>query len=263
MLNRSDIMRMAGDKKINPTVISKDYALGWLLFGICESSIGNKLIFKGGTSLSKIYFPGNWRLSEDLDFTIFEEIDSKSVEKVLETEVPSIIKDKIGMEVRLKKRPHHNEGYLQSKFQYDGPLGKDTVKLEITKENKSYDFETCKIPQNYDYPEFAVQVYSLNEILAEKMRSMVQRRKIRDYYDVWRLLKTLSFDKEAIKKIFLEKMKIEGTPFTSIDQFFPDGIIDILRPFLETGLTRLSSDNLPTLETMLEELRDLLTIVLS
>lgn len=262
MLSRDNIMRMAGDKKIDPMVITKDYALGWLLYAISKSSIGKKLIFKGGTSLSKIYFSEKWRLSEDLDFTIFEEIKPEDIEKVLETEVPKIIKDEIGMEVKLKKRPYSNEGWLQSKFQYNGPLGKDTVKLEITKENKSYDFERLEVPQTYDYPEFDVDVYTLDEILAEKMRTIIQRGKIRDYYDVWRLLKTQSFDKEKIKKIFLEKMKIEGTPFTGIDQFFPEGIVATLTPFLEFGLTRLSREPLPPLETIMEELRASLTELL-
>lgn len=258
MLSKNDIMKMAGEKKINPMILAKDYALGWLLYGISQSSIGKKLIFKGGTSLSKIHFSEKWRISEDLDFTIFEEIDPESVEKVLETEVPRIIKDKIGMSVRLKKRPYSNEGWLQSKFQYDGPLGKDTVKLEITKENKPYDFGKLSVPKTYDYPEFDVDVYTLDEILAEKMRAIIQRRKIRDYYDVWRLLKTQSFDRDKIKKIFLEKMKIEGTPYTGIDQFFPEGIIDILKPHLETGLTRLSREPMPSLDNMIKELRKLL-----
>lgn len=258
MLSRANIMRMAGEKKIDPAVLARDYALGWLLYGISQSSMGKKLFFKGGTSLSKIFFSERWRLSEDLDFTIFDEIDPDSVEKVLEKEVPEIIKNKIGMEVRLKKRPHSNEGFLTSKFQYDGPLGKDTVKLEITKENKPYDSETRKVPQTYDYPKFDVHVYTLDEILAEKMRSIIQRKKIRDYYDVWRLLKTQKFDKEAIKKIFLEKMKIEGTPYAGIDQFFPDGIAKTLEPYLEIGLTRLSREPLPPLQKILDELRGLL-----
>ncbi|MCX7681132.1 MAG: nucleotidyl transferase AbiEii/AbiGii toxin family protein [Anaerolineae bacterium] len=36
--------------------------------------------------------------------------------------------------------------------------------------------------------------YALEEILAEKMRSILQRGKARDYYDVWRLLKEKAGD---------------------------------------------------------------------
>jgi len=257
MLSKDDIMKIAGEKKINPSAVSKDYALGWLLFGISKSSIGNKLIFKGGTALSKVYFPEGWRLSEDLDFTLIDDIDPKALEKVLNEEVPKIVKDAIGMVVRLKDRPHSNEGYLMSRFQYDGPLGKDTVKIEITREVTG-EAHTKKMPKVFDYPEFDVRVYLLDEILAEKTRAIIQRTKIRDYYDVWRLLKTKKFDREKVKALFLEKCKSKDVAFTSVDQFFPDGIVKTLEPYLETGLTRLSRELMPSLDDMISELRRLL-----
>lgn len=258
MMRKDDIMRMAGEKKLNPSAVSKDYALGWLLFGISKSSIGDKLIFKGGTALSKIHFPEGWRLSEDLDFTLIDDIDPKILGKALNDEIPKIIKDAIGMEVRLRDRPHGNEGYHQSKFQYVGPLGKDTIKVEITREEAIGEADIKKMPKVFDYPAFDVRVYSLDEILAEKMRAILQRGKIRDYYDVWRLIKTKKFDKEKIKALFLEKCKSKDVAFTGVEQFFPDGIVKTLEPHLETGLTRLSREQMPSLDDIISELRKLL-----
>lgn len=258
MLSKDHIMRLAGEKNINPSAISKDYALGWLLFGISKSSIGDKLIFKGGTALSKIHFPEGWRLSEDLDFTLVSDMEMDVLEKALREEVPKIIKDAIGMDVRLKDRPHHNEGYYQSKFQYVGPLGKDTIKIEITKEEVIGKSETKKMPKIFDYQTFDIRVYSLDEILAEKMRSIIQRTKIRDYYDVWRLLKIKTFDREKVKALFLEKCKSKDITFTGVDQFFPHDIVKTLEPYLDTGLTRLSREPMPSLEDMTSEIRKLL-----
>ncbi|HEX9845850.1 MAG TPA: nucleotidyl transferase AbiEii/AbiGii toxin family protein [Candidatus Nitrosotenuis sp.] len=256
MMNKDDIMRMAGEKKLNPSAISKDYALGWLLFGVSKSSIGSNLIFKGGTALSKVHFPEGWRLSEDLDFTLVDDINVNVLEKVLREDVPKIIKEAIGMDVRLKDRPHINEGYYQSRFQYVGPLGKDTVKIEITREATIGKPETKKMPKVFDYQAFDVKVYSLEETLAEKMRSIIQRTKIRDYYDVWRLLKTKRFDREKVRALFLEKCKSKDVAFTSVDQFFPDGIVKTLEPYLETGLTRLSREPLLPLQDIIGELRE-------
>lgn len=258
MMHKDNIMRMAGQKNLNPSAVSKDYALGWMLFGISKSSISDKIIFKGGTALSKIYFPEGWRLSEDLDFTLIDDIDPKTLEKVLKEEVPKIVKDAIGMNVRLKDRPHSNDGYLMSRFQYDGPLGKDTVKIEITREEVTGEAHTEKMPKVFDYLTFDVRVYSLDEILAEKMRAIIQRTKIRDYYDVWRLLKTKRFDREKVIGLFLEKCKSKDVTFTSVDQFFPDSIVKTLEPYLETGLTRLSREPMPSLDDMISELRKLL-----
>lgn len=258
MLSKDDIMKIAGEKKINPSAISKDYALGWLLFGISKSSIGDKLIFKGGTALSKVHFSEGWRLSEDLDFTLVSEIKPEFLEKALREEIPKIIKDAIGMDVRLRDRPHRNEGYYQSKFQYVGPLGKDTIKIEITREETIEKAETKKMPKAFDYHTFDVKVYSLDEILAEKMRSMVQRTKIRDYYDVWRLLKTKKFNREKVTALFLEKCKSKDVTFTSVDQFFPVGIVKTLEPYLNAGLTRLGREPIPSLDDMISDLRKLL-----
>lgn len=258
MLSKEEIMRIAGEKDLNPSAISKDYVLGWILFGISKSSIGDNLIFKGGTALSKIHFPEGWRLSEDLDFTLVDNVAPETLEKILKEEVPKIIKDAIGMDLRLKDRPYSNEGFYQSRFQYDGPLGKDTVKIKITREQTIGELETKKMPQVFDYPSFDVRVYSLDEILAEKIRSIIQRKKIRDYYDVWRLLKTGKFNKEKVKLLFLEKCRTKGMTYAGIDQFFPDGIAKTLEPYMETGLMRLSRESLPQLQSVLDELRGLL-----
>ena len=55
-------------------MIEKDYILSWALVGIAANKkLQNELIFKGGTALNKCYF-GNYRFSEDLDFTAKEGI---------------------------------------------------------------------------------------------------------------------------------------------------------------------------------------------
>jgi uncharacterized protein len=54
-----------------------------------------------------------------------------------------------------------------------------------------------------------VLTYALEEILAEKMRSILQRGKARDYYDVWRLLgeKRDTFDAPLVRSILAQKCR--------------------------------------------------------
>lgn len=50
-------------------VIERDYLLSWILAGIDQvDSLRETLVFKGGTALKKCYF-GDYRFSEDLDFS--------------------------------------------------------------------------------------------------------------------------------------------------------------------------------------------------
>ena len=50
-------------------VLERDYLLSWVLAGIdAVPELRETLVFKGGTALKKCYF-GDYRFSEDLDFT--------------------------------------------------------------------------------------------------------------------------------------------------------------------------------------------------
>ena len=50
-------------------VLERDYLLSWVLAGIAHvEALRHTLVFKGGTALKKCYF-GDYRFSEDLDFT--------------------------------------------------------------------------------------------------------------------------------------------------------------------------------------------------
>ncbi|MBW1802624.1 MAG: nucleotidyl transferase AbiEii/AbiGii toxin family protein [Deltaproteobacteria bacterium] len=50
-------------------VLERDYVLSWILAGVSRvDGLRDTLIFKGGTALKKCFF-GNYRFSEDLDFS--------------------------------------------------------------------------------------------------------------------------------------------------------------------------------------------------
>lgn len=53
-------------------VLERDYLLSWVLAGLAQvESLRDTLVFKGGTALKKCYF-GDYRFSEDLDFSALE-----------------------------------------------------------------------------------------------------------------------------------------------------------------------------------------------
>ncbi|PCI35769.1 MAG: hypothetical protein COB50_05345 [Thiotrichales bacterium] len=50
-------------------VLERDYLLSWILVGISQNKVlRDSIVFKGRTALKKCYF-GNYRFSEDLDFS--------------------------------------------------------------------------------------------------------------------------------------------------------------------------------------------------
>lgn len=69
--DRSDIIREAADRMdIAPAIVEKDFWACWTLKQLFSHDVlGNKLIFKGGTTLSKVYDVIR-RFSEDIDISI-------------------------------------------------------------------------------------------------------------------------------------------------------------------------------------------------
>lgn len=113
VISKQELRREARIRKVSLDLIEKDYVLGLVLRAIFSSQFSSKVSLKGGTALSKIYFPGNWRLSEDLDFTMNEGIGVKAIRISQISEIPSIMQEISGMQSRVLGSIYSNVNYLQ------------------------------------------------------------------------------------------------------------------------------------------------------
>ena len=247
MIDRRELLVRARERKLSLGMIEKDYALGWLLFGI--SGIRG-LVFKGGTALSKIYFPRVWRLSEDIDL-VFPGDFSQVIDGL-----PGLfarIEEKSSLSLNLKSH-HSNPEYLQLKIQYEAVLGKNWVKIDVTRETPIDRISRKYLGEQYsDYPDFRVPVESLEEIGAEKLRSLLERKKSRDFYDVWRLLQFRP-NLEKLGKLFQKKCQYRKIEFHDSEQFFPEDLLEILQGYWQREIGRLVYP-VPDLEEVVRDLR--------
>ena len=249
MIDKRELLEKARERKLNLGMIEKDYVLGWLLFGFSKT----KLVFKGGTALSKIYFPEIWRLSEDLDFSFRGNFDKIEVEEILR-----FVEQESGIKFKLKSK-YQNPEYLQLKIQYHALLGKNWIKVDVTKEKVIETPAEKTMKKMYpDYPGFNVNVMQLEEIFAEKLRALLERKKSRDYYDIWRML-SLKYDQGRVRKLFLEKCKIKGIEIEE-ENIFPENLEDILRSYWEKELSRLVYP-IPDLRKAINDLKSKLTFL--
>ena len=115
MISQQVIRTIAKKENLPLDMVEKDYVLGWMLYGVSQSPIADKIIFKGGTALSKIYFPLEWRLSEDLDFGIMDANPNwdEFVPEIKEN-IPNSITSKSEIPVKVTKNIHTNSGYLHA-----------------------------------------------------------------------------------------------------------------------------------------------------
>ncbi len=188
MLEKEEIERIAGIKRLSPKNTEKDYLLEMLLF-ILSKEAGKKLVFKGGTALYKLHSLN--RFSEDLDFTL----DSAKFDvNGIFAKIMKGLKN-IGVNGRVKEISDYRD-QKNIRLELRGPLFDGNVKnisvisINISlKEKPLYEPEQRKIFTQYaDIPAFDIFVMPLNELLAEKIRALLTRDKARDVYDVWFLL---------------------------------------------------------------------------
>lgn len=195
----SNRLARAGGRRIPEAVLERDYCLSWFLVGLSRSPLRERLLFKGGTALKKCYFP-DYRFSEDLDFTLAQQVAFEAMQRELE-EPFNVAYQASGVIVRYARedrRPHANSHTFY--LAYEGPLpggpaGKE-VKVDITiKEEVVFPIEERPVLRAYseyeDLPEDArVRVYSLPEVAAEKVVALLDRARNepRDLYDLWHLI---------------------------------------------------------------------------
>jgi hypothetical protein len=193
----SNRLARAGGRRVVEAVLERDYCLAWFLVGLSRSALREALVFKGGTALKRCYF-GDYRFSEDLDFTLAEPRELDAILAGLD-EVYAEVQRASGIVLRFARadRKHHQNSYTFY-LSYEGPLpaaSPKEVKVDITiREQLVRPVEDRPVLRGYeeyaDLPEDApVRVYALEEIAVEKLVALTDkaRNEPRDLYDLWHL----------------------------------------------------------------------------
>lgn len=79
----SNRVTKAGGRRIPEAVLERDYCLAWFLVALSRTLLRERLAFKGGTAIKRCYF-GDYRFSEDLDFTLATETSFEGIRQELD-----------------------------------------------------------------------------------------------------------------------------------------------------------------------------------
>ncbi|MBS3159359.1 nucleotidyl transferase AbiEii/AbiGii toxin family protein [Candidatus Woesearchaeota archaeon] len=258
MISLNELKRIAAKQRIALSVVEKDYALTWVLYGLSKTEFKKYFVFKGGTAIRKIYFP-DWRYSEDLDFTLPKKFNDEELREVID-KINIFLTEMAGITLNIKSL-HSNPEYAQIKIQFLGPLNnKNTIKLDL-----SFNEPIILTPKNKDiHSEYSdkekrsLLVYPLEEILAEKIRSILQRAKTRDYYDVWKILK-LHHDKinvDLLYEVLIKKCQAKKLDFNK-DNLFSSERIKPAQEYWEKSLAH-QVNAVPDFQTVVNESKSLI-----
>ncbi len=226
----SNRLARGGGRRIPEAVLERDYCLAWFLIGLSRSSIREHLVFKGGTALKRCYF-GDYRFSEDLDFTLAGEMSLESILAGLE-EVYTQVRSASGIPFRYsrgdrKKHQNSHTFYLA----YEGPLpaaSPKEVKVDITiTEQFVLPVEDRAVLRGYDeYADLTddskIRVYALDEICVEKIVALTDRARNepRDLYDVWFLTSEGHVDFTMLTSEIDGKLEFRGRNRDTIGEEF-------------------------------------------
>ncbi len=130
----SNRLAREGGRRIPEAVLERDYCLAWFLVGLSRAPLRERLAFKGGTAIKRCYF-GDYRFSEDLDFTLTEEVPFEALHAELEP-VFKEVRRASGLLFRFDRedRQRHLNSHTFY-LGYDGPLPSRTareVKVDVT-----------------------------------------------------------------------------------------------------------------------------------
>jgi predicted nucleotidyltransferase component of viral defense system len=240
------------ERGIQLEILEKDYALSYLLVAMAETQgLGDKIALKGGTALRKLYYPG-YRFSEDLDYSTLHLGPLADIAQTMERAVQrmtALLQERGPFSVQLEPlvlplpHPGQQAAFLaRVQFPYHRqPLCR--LKVEITTDEPVL-LPVEHRPVLHDFNEplaMTVGVYSLGEIVAEKLRALLQvqeklaergwgaSRVCRDYYDLWSVLQREGRMDGQIPDLLAQKCTVRHVTFTGPQDFTSPDLLGVAR----------------------------------
>jgi len=217
MIKVKEVSGKAVKAHVNDLQIEKDYVLSWILWGIANTPfLKENLLFRGASLLKKVYFP-NYRFAEELEFTCKEVFELDKIKNAF-SELVVQVQKKSGLALIIRGDIKDTATTYNFGIAFSGLLGGITstklIRIDISKNEHVY-FPVLEkeIPLLYSDlvdEKISLTCYSIDEVVAEKMRSLLERSESGDVYDVWYLLEMDGYAIEDCIFGFLEKTSLRN-----------------------------------------------------
>jgi len=210
MIEKRLVQWYAADAGVDLDIAEREVILTYVLYILSEKGLINRLAFKGGTAIRKLHLGGTGRFSLDLDFSAAGDAEPEA-----------LVLDLVGS--------LHEQTCYGLTFAIPGPdyyATDDSCGAQVTYRHEwvaagRFDFQiSFRAPvllpvrlmplrheRYYDWMEVTppeVPALHLHEVIGEKIRAAVQRTRVRDLYDLYRLAR-LPFDRDQVRRIAIIK----------------------------------------------------------
>lgn len=233
MIDKAEIEAKAEELSVHVANVQRDYVFGWLLSGIyqADNSLHDILVLKGGNCFRKAYFE-HARYSNDLDFSTQTELDLDLLLRELK-KACLFAGDQSGVvylvdESRLSKKnlADKESQIYEARIYFKSFYGEEDVKLRITLDIKEYDriflpLQTRRLIHSYSDVQACkgdIRCLKLEELLASKLKALLQRRHSPDLYDFVHAIffqKALDVSRREVLTTFLKETIYEPDPMVA------------------------------------------------
>jgi len=270
LIPRQELLDLAREFGLQPQIVEKDYALGWLLAGLGQHpATRDTWLFKGGTCLKKCYFE-TYRFSEDLDFTLLDAAHlNEAFLRGLFQEVAEWVYEQTGVEMpadarRIEVFDNGRGGRsAEGRIGYRGPVARagdaPRIKLDLT-DHERVVLPAVRRPIHHPYSDrlaggMQVTTYAFEEVFAEKMRALAERLRPRDLYDVIHLYRRteLEPDRQSLMQALREKCAFKGIALPTLVSLRQSPLLAELRAAWNDMLAH-QLPQLPPFESFWDEL---------
>jgi len=218
MIRMAEVLRFAGQSRIDVGIAVQEVILTILLQRIFTSPLGDRLAFKGGTALRKLVFGAAGRFSEDLDFAVIAD-DHELAQLELEELLVNQAADEVS--VSLVRSEIAGPGTMQSSFRFESPIGAGTFEVDATSSERPV-LLGARRQHLAAQPYFAALGFVVSDVLAvrscemaaEKLCAIHRRSENRNPKDIWDLWKWLSVasprEAEVLRILWPSRLWLDG-----------------------------------------------------
>ena len=230
MITKDELQAKSLEFGIHQANVQRDYVFGWVLVGLyTESPLKEVLVLKGGNCFRKAYFP-NTRFSHDLDFPTESAVYEASLRGEFNT-ICQFVQAQSGVVFDLERNRVQLQNEIDDKRRvfdvrlyfkdFYGNADHITISLaiDVTEFDRVYlpvqerqlihpysDSSTCVV---------GVRCMKLEEMLASKLKCLLQRRHTADVYDlVYSIFvnRDIKVNRSEVLSIFFRKTIFERHP---------------------------------------------------
>ncbi len=235
MISSEEINAVGKEIGVGSANVERDYVFGWLLAGLyaTDNELATQLILKGGNAFRKGYFR-DARFSKDLDFSLQNDLNVVAFERNLRqacefaASMSGVEFDYDRQNVKEKRGVDAEQRAYESKVYFRGFYGEEECTISAKLDIREFDriflpIQSRSLIHAYSDGEECValvQCMKLEELLASKLKALLQREHSPDLFDFVHgvfVQNSLNVDRLEVASTFLRKTIYARNPHAAFD----------------------------------------------